>query len=165
MAEWGSRFVILMMGWFLQPMKKAHKFSDSCAPTFSLPAHRPALQKKNFPNSFIHSAALQSGRGEARPPDPMPSGSGSRGRRPLPAAAPVVQVSSSGSGEEGSDEEEEEEEEEEGSEGPGEGSMGRGGSATEDKAAESEGEAEDPCLPSCPICMVAWTADGAHRVR
>ncbi|XP_066389140.1 uncharacterized protein [Miscanthus floridulus] len=93
----------------------------------------------------------------------MPSGSRSRGRRPRPTAAPVVQVSSSGSGEEGS-EEEEEEEEEEGSEASREGARDQGGSATEDKAAESEGEAEDPCLPSCPICMVAWTADGAHRV-
>jgi E3 ubiquitin-protein ligase RFWD3 len=91
----------------------------------------------------------------------MPSRSGSRGRRPRPAlevAAPTaVQVSSSGSSEEGSDEE--------GNEGSGDGASSPGGSASKYKAAESEGEAEGPCLPSCPICMVAWTADGAHRVR
>ncbi|KAJ1296387.1 hypothetical protein BS78_01G296400 [Paspalum vaginatum] len=88
----------------------------------------------------------------------MPSGSGSRGRRARPAAeaatTPVVQVSSSGSGEEGGSEAED-------SEGSGEEERGRDGSATKDRAAASEGEAEGPY---CPICMIAWTADGAHRV-
>jgi E3 ubiquitin-protein ligase RFWD3 len=97
----------------------------------------------------------------------MPSGSGSRGRRPRRAARPLVQESSSGSGEEEGPSEEEEE-----SEGSSEGARRRGGgggkarvSATEGKAAASGGDAEGPNLPSCPICMVAWTADGAHRVR
>ncbi|RCV43978.1 hypothetical protein SETIT_9G337100v2 [Setaria italica] len=99
----------------------------------------------------------------------MPSGSGSRGRRAGEAAAPpVVQVSSSGSGEEEGPSEEEEEEE---SEGSSEGARRRDGgggkarvSATEGEAAASGGDAEGPNLPSCPICMIAWTADGAHRV-
>ncbi|KAL6906451.1 hypothetical protein ACP4OV_004052 [Aristida adscensionis] len=107
----------------------------------------------------------------------MPSGSGSRGgRRPRAAAAaaaeeaaaPVVHVSSSTSSEEGGSEEEEEEEE---SGGSGEGARGRGDggearvSAAGDKATASDGEAEELALvPSCPICMSPWTADGAHRV-
>ena len=52
-------------------------------------------------------------------------------------ALPVVQVSSSTS----------EGEEEEGEE------------------AGGDEEAEGPSLPSCPVCMSAWTADGVHRVR
>ncbi|WVZ57536.1 hypothetical protein U9M48_007911 [Paspalum notatum var. saurae] len=95
---------------------------------------------------------------------PSASGSRSRGRRARPAAeaaAPrVVEVSSSGSGEEGGSEEEE------ASEGSGDDERDRAGSATKHKAAaaaaaESEGEAEGTY---CPICMVAWTANGAHRV-
>ncbi|KAL6642752.1 hypothetical protein ACP70R_020933 [Stipagrostis hirtigluma subsp. patula] len=101
----------------------------------------------------------------------MPSASGSRGstrpRAAAEAAPPVVQVSSSNSSEEGGSSEEEDEE---GSEGSGEGARGRGGggesrgSAAGNKAAASDGEAEGAHLPSCPICMSAWTADGAHRV-
>ncbi|KAF8728018.1 hypothetical protein HU200_018591 [Digitaria exilis] len=99
---------------------------------------------------------------------PSGSGSGSRGRRRRSAAAPpVVQVSSSGSGDErGSSEEEEE------SERSSDGALMRDGgggkarvSATEGKSAATVGDAEGSNLPSCPICMLAWTADGAHRVR
>nr|CAB3500238.1 unnamed protein product [Digitaria exilis] len=98
---------------------------------------------------------------------PSGSGSGSRGRRRRSAAAPpVVQVSSSGSGDErGSSEEEEE------SERSSDGALMRDGgggkarvSATEGKSAATVGDAEGSNLPSCPICMLAWTADGAHRV-
>ena len=80
----------------------------------------------------------------------------------------MVQVSSSASGEEGGWEEDEDEDEE--SEGSSEGPRRHGGgearvSATEGKASASGGESDGPNLPSCPICMLAWTADGAHRVR
>ncbi|CAN6288886.1 unnamed protein product [Urochloa humidicola] len=95
----------------------------------------------------------------------MPSGSGSRGRRRRrpageAAAPPVVQVSSSGSGEEGAPSEEEEEE----SEGSSEGARRRDGGGGKARVSTSGGDAEGPNLPSCPICMIAWTADGAHRV-
>ena len=86
----------------------------------------------------------------------------------MEAAPPVVQVSSSASGEEGGWEEEEDEEEE--SEASSEGPRRLGGgearvSAREGKASASGGEPDGTNLPSCPICMLAWTADGAHRVR
>ncbi|CAL4923649.1 unnamed protein product [Urochloa decumbens] len=95
----------------------------------------------------------------------MPSGSGSRGRRrrrPAGEASPppVVQVSSSGSGEEGSPSEDEEEESEGSSERP----RRRDGGGGKARVSTSGGDAEGPNLPSCPICMIAWTADGAHRV-
>lgn len=35
----------------------------------------------------------------------------------------------------------------------------------EEEAAGGDQEAEGPCVPSCPVCMNAWTADGKHRVR
>ncbi|PUZ40294.1 hypothetical protein GQ55_9G411800 [Panicum hallii var. hallii] len=96
----------------------------------------------------------------------MPSGSGSRRRRPRRAGPrlTVVLVSSSSSDEEGGEEEEEEEEESEGPRRRGGGGGEARVSATEGKAVVSGGEAEGPNLPSCPICMLAWTADGAHRV-
>ncbi|XP_062205298.1 uncharacterized protein LOC133907302 isoform X2 [Phragmites australis] len=98
----------------------------------------------------------------------MPSGSSSRGRQrrrqPAEDAAPsVVRVSSSSSGEEGDSSEEESEESGEGAGGRGGGGKGRA-SMARDKAAASEGEAQGLYLPSCPICMIPWTADGAHRV-
>ncbi|GJM91375.1 hypothetical protein PR202_ga07738 [Eleusine coracana subsp. coracana] len=96
----------------------------------------------------------------------MPSGSGSRGRRPRPpaeeeepAAVPVVQVASSSSDEESSSSEEEDERE-----GYSTGARGRRGGAR-GWISTGKAEAEGDHLPSCPICMNEWTADGAHRVR
>ncbi|CAM0956301.1 unnamed protein product [Alopecurus aequalis] len=39
-------------------------------------------------------------------------------------------------------------------------------SSTSEEEEEPDGdeEAEGPSLPSCPVCMSAWTADGEHRV-
>jgi E3 ubiquitin-protein ligase RFWD3 len=38
-------------------------------------------------------------------------------------------------------------------------------SGGEEAEAGGDEEAEGPSLPSCPVCMSAWTADGEHRVR
>uniref|UniRef100_A0A0E0BDC2 RING-type E3 ubiquitin transferase n=1 Tax=Oryza glumipatula TaxID=40148 RepID=A0A0E0BDC2_9ORYZ len=79
-------------------------------------------------------------------------------------APQVLELSSSSSGEEGGSWEEEE------SQGSVEVTRGGGGdrearvSESRDSAEVNGGEAESQSLPGCPICMNAWTADGAHRV-
>ncbi|KAL5225623.1 hypothetical protein ABZP36_012262 [Zizania latifolia] len=76
-------------------------------------------------------------------------------------APPVLQLSSSISGEEGGAAE---------AEGSVEVTGGGGGNReargldSRDDAEASVGEAESPYLPSCPVCMNVWTADGVHRV-
>ncbi|KAF0928580.1 hypothetical protein E2562_006025, partial [Oryza meyeriana var. granulata] len=75
------------------------------------------------------------------------------------AVPPVFELSSSSSGEEGGSGEEEEE-----SQGSVEVARGGGGNRVENNSEVNAGEAESPYLPSCPICMNAWTADGVHRV-
>ncbi|KAK3157054.1 hypothetical protein QOZ80_2AG0115560 [Eleusine coracana subsp. coracana] len=112
-----------------------------------------------FPLPLPNPVSTQLGR------PPMPSGSGSRGRRPRPpaeeeepAAVPVVQVASSSSDEESSSSEEEDERE-----GYSTGARGRRGGAR-GWISTGKAEAEGDHLPSCPICMNEWTADGAHRV-
>ncbi|BAF27124.2 Os10g0545600 [Oryza sativa Japonica Group] len=78
-------------------------------------------------------------------------------------APQVLELSSSSSGEEGGSWEEEE------SQGSVEVTRGGGGdrearvSESRDSAEVNGGEAESQSLPGCPICMNAWTADGAHR--
>ncbi|EAY79407.1 hypothetical protein OsI_34535 [Oryza sativa Indica Group] len=78
-------------------------------------------------------------------------------------APQVLELSSSSSGEEGGSWEEE-------SQGSVEVTRGGGGdrearvSESRDSAEVNGGEAESQSLPGCPICMNAWTADGAHRV-
>uniref|UniRef100_J3N4L6 RING-type E3 ubiquitin transferase n=1 Tax=Oryza brachyantha TaxID=4533 RepID=J3N4L6_ORYBR len=70
----------------------------------------------------------------------------------------VLELSSSSSGEE------------EESQGSVEVTRGVGGdrearvSESRDGLEVNGGEAESQCLPGCPICMSAWTADGVHRV-
>ncbi|KAG8092438.1 hypothetical protein GUJ93_ZPchr0012g20891 [Zizania palustris] len=76
-------------------------------------------------------------------------------------APPVFQLSSSISGEEGGAAEAEGSVEVTGGGG---GNREARGQDSRDDAEASGGEAESPYLPSCPVCMNVWTADGVHRV-
>lgn len=78
----------------------------------------------------------------------------------------MVQVSSSSSGEEEgtSSSSEEDDGDDDESEGSGADARKRRGGAR-GRVSTREAEAKGPCIPSCPICMNEWTADGAHRVR
>ncbi|XP_062209560.1 uncharacterized protein LOC133911363 isoform X1 [Phragmites australis] len=65
---------------------------------------------------------------------------------------------------EGSDGDDEEEEEGEGGDSAREGSMMSGRARISGVAGATGGAAERVSMPTCPVCMEAWTSDGPHRI-
>jgi hypothetical protein len=146
---------------FDAPIMSAHKRNSDLvrAKPFS-GSLTGAMVSKFFPNPVLTPPD--------RPTPPMSSGSGSWGRRrrlsaaPTEAAtaSPVVHVTSSSSGEDDDSLSEEDDKSKE----SGVEERARRGSAR-GQASTGKAEVEGPCLPSCPIYMNEWTADGPHCVR